>query len=156
MTAKVTVVTGHMFPLDDQAWMDRFKAGPEEGLRALIEEGFAHTTFADRFKSVEFVEPIRGLHGYDNDWFTGMGQGWALLGDAVSFKDPAVGQGLHDALYGCQFTKNAPVPPEITAAYGLVGTDPQATRTFLGIYNYVNEPEDLQAEIGRLMSAVSQ
>ncbi|GAA3325733.1 hypothetical protein GCM10020331_058820 [Ectobacillus funiculus] len=28
-----------------------------------------------------------------------MGKGWALIGDAVSFKDPAVGQGMHDAIY---------------------------------------------------------
>jgi hypothetical protein len=117
-----------------------------------------------------------------------------LLGDALTFKDPAVGQGLHDAIYaahmlaeilsqysaaewkdnwesmgtlyqstmeaklmsrfwmGCQFTKNAPVPAEVTAAYGLVGSDPQATETFFGMYNYVNEPEHLEAEIGRLMS----
>jgi flavin-dependent dehydrogenase len=191
-------VVGAMYPLEDQTWMSRFKASSEAGIRELIEEGFAHTTFASRFRKAELVEPVKGLHGYDNDWYIGMGHGWALLGDALSFKDPAVGQGLHDALYGahmlteilsqyradewknhwgsmgsayqsamevklmsrfwmgCQFTKNVPVPPEITAAYGLVGTDPQATRTFLGIYNYVNEPEDLQSEIGRLISAVSQ
>lgn len=187
-------VIGAMFPLDDLAWMERFKAGPEEAFRDLINEGFSHTTFADRFGKAEFAENVKGILGYDNDWHTGMGRGWALLGDALSFKDPAVGQGLHDALYaahmlteivsqyptnewqdkweamgtvyqsameaklmsrfwmGCQFTKNVPVPPEMTAAYQIVGSDRKATSTFLGIYNYVNEPEDLQAEIGRLLS----
>lgn len=189
-------VLGAMFPLDDSAWMERFKANPEEGIRDLIDEGFSHTSFAARLRKVKFVESIKGLHGYDNDWHVGMGRGWALLGDALSFKDPAVGQGLHDALYGahmlteilsqysadewkdrwdsmgtvyqsameaklmsrfwmgCQFTKNVPVPLEVTAAYQLVGSDAQATETFLGIYNYVNEPEELQSEIERLILEV--
>ncbi|TFE23399.1 NAD(P)/FAD-dependent oxidoreductase [Cohnella luojiensis] len=190
-------VVGVMYPLDDSAWMERFKSDPEEGIRRLIDEGFGHTSLADRFRKANFAETVKGMHGYDNDWFVGMGQGWALLGDALSFKDPAVGQGLHDALYGahmlseilsqypasewkrswepmgkvyqsameaklmsrfwigCQFTKNTPAPPEITAAYSLVGSDRQATETFLGMYNYVKEPEDLQKEIGRLLSGVN-
>lgn len=191
-------VLGVMFPLADSAWMERFKANPEYAIRDLIDEGFTHTTLADRFRKAEFApsESVKGLHGYDNDWFVGMGQGWALLGDALSFKDPAVGQGMHDALYGahmlaeilsqyasqdwssnwesmgavyqsameaklmsrfwmgCQFTKNVPVPPEVTAAYHLVGQDAQATEVFLGVYNYVSEPEHLHEEIGRLINRV--
>ncbi len=194
-TSDSQYVLGVMFPLEDAAWRERFKLNPEQGVRDLINDGFAHTTLADRFKKAEYAESIKGLHGYDNDWHVGMGRGWALIGDALTFKDPAIGQGLHDAIYaahmlteilsqysadewkdnwesmgtlyqstmeaklmsrfwmGCQFTKNAPVPAEITAAYGLVGSDPKATETFLGIYNYVSEPEQLQAEIGRLIKA---
>lgn len=190
-------VIGVMFPLEDTDWMQRFKHDPEAGIRDLINEGFSHTKLPKRLERSVFEESVRGLHGYNNDWYTGMGQGWALLGDALSFKDPAVGQGMHDALYGahiladilshypaedwsdhwepmgeiyqavmekklmsrfwmgCQFTKNAPVPPEVTAAYHLVGGDSKASSTFLGIYNYVNEPEDLEVEIGRLMGAPS-
>ncbi len=188
-------VVGGMFPLDDLPRVSRFKADPEAGFRELIEEGFAHTTLAERFRDAEFAEPIRGLHGYDSAWHVGMGEGWALLGDAFTFKDPCVGQGMHDALFGarlladvlsrhspedwrsnaasmgeayqsameeklmsrfwlgCQFTKNVPVPEEMTSAYRLIGTDRQATETFLGVYNYTSEPEDVQGEIGRLLAA---
>ncbi|OXS60508.1 monooxygenase [Cohnella sp. CIP 111063] len=189
-------VVGGMFPLNDIARLERFKANPEASFRELIDEGFGHTTLAERFRGARFVEPIRGLHGYDNDWYVGMGEGWALLGDALTFKDPCVGQGMHDALFGarlladilsrrpsdewqgnwasmgeayqsameeklmsrfwlgCQFTKNVPVSEEMTAAYNLVGSDRSATGTFLGMYNYASEPEDLQAEIGRLLASV--
>ncbi|MFB9273978.1 NAD(P)/FAD-dependent oxidoreductase [Cohnella cellulosilytica] len=191
-------VVGGMFPLVDFPRIARFKADPEAGFRELIEDGFAHTTLAERFGDTRFVEPIRGLHGYDNDWYVGMGEGWALLGDALTFKDPCVGQGMHDALFGarlladilsrhapeewrsnaasmgeayqsameeklmsrfwlgCQFTKNVPVPEEMTAAYRLIGADRQATETFLGMYNYSSEPEDIQAEIGRLLAAAQE
>lgn len=192
-------VVGVMFPLADAAWMERFKSDAANGIRDLIDEGFAHTTLAERFRKAEYAESesIKGLHGYDNDWHLGMGKGWALLGDSLSFKDPAVGQGMHDALYGahmlteilsqfpsgewqtkweemsgvyqsameaklmsrfwlgCQFTKNVPVPPEVTAAYHLVGRDERAKETFLGMYNYATEPEDLQLEIERLIMSVS-
>lgn len=191
-------VVGVMFPLVDSAWMERFKSNPANGIQDLIEEGFAHTTLADRFRVAEFAETesIKGLHGYDNDWHVGMGQGWALLGDALTFKDPAIGQGMHDAIYGahmlteilsqfeadewqtkweamsgvyqsameaklmsrfwmgCQFTQNKPVPPEVAAAYHLVAKDERAKETFLGMYNYSTEPEDLQAEIERLVAGV--
>ncbi len=196
-TSDSQFVMGAMFPLEDTDWINRFRMNPEAGIRDLIDEGFAHTTLPARLRKAIFDEPVKGLHGYNNDWHHGMGEGWALLGDALTFKDPAVCQGMHDALYGahllseilsqyradvwkdnwqrmgevyqsamesklmsrfwmgCQFTKNAPVPPEITAAYRLVGMDEQATQTFLGIYNYVNEPEDLQKEIGRLIGAAT-
>jgi len=188
-------VVGGMFPLDDDARRASFKANAEAGFRALIDDGFSHTSLPARFAEARFDEPIRGLHGYDNDWHVGMGEGWALLGDALTFKDPSVGQGIHDAVFGarlltailsrypkeewpdrwetmgqayqtameeklmsrfrlgCQFSKNVPMPEEAKAAYRLVAADEQATRVFLGIYNYANEPERLEGEIGRLVAA---
>ena len=49
---------------------------------------------------IQIVGKIKGLspqsaHGYFRP--TG-GPGWALIGDARHFKDPASGQGIHDAL----------------------------------------------------------
>jgi flavin-dependent dehydrogenase len=35
---------------------------------------------------------------FRNSRHQAVGPGWALVGDALSFKDPAVGQGMHDAL----------------------------------------------------------
>lgn len=95
-------VVGIMFPLEKKEWIEKFKSNPEVGFRELVDIGFSDTTFPERLRESSLVEPIKGLLGYDNDWFQGMGKGWALVGDAVSFKDPAVGQGMHDAIYGAR------------------------------------------------------
>lgn len=95
-------VIGLMVPLGRDDWMERFKRDPETAFRDLVDAGFADTvsSFPQRLRESRFVLPVRGVLGYDNDWFQGMGKGWALVGDAHSFKDPAIGQGLHDAIWG--------------------------------------------------------
>jgi 2-polyprenyl-6-methoxyphenol hydroxylase-like FAD-dependent oxidoreductase len=93
-------VVGLMFPLEDEEWMQRFKANPERAMVELIKLEFAGTPLAERIGGAVLAGRVKGLHGYDNDWYEGMGEGWALVGDALSFKDPAVGQGMPDALYG--------------------------------------------------------
>ncbi len=35
-----------------------------------------------------------------------MGKGWALVGDAVCFKDPGMAQGIHDAICGARILSN--------------------------------------------------
>jgi len=186
---------GVMFPLTDKEWAERMKRDPEAAVRALVDEGFAATTLPRRLRAARFDAPVRGLVGYDNDWHQGMGAGWALVGDALTFKDPTVGTGLHDALFGartlaellasmtpnewtgsweamaaayqrtmeerlmahfllgCQLTKNTPIAPEQEAAYALVGADAEATRKFLGFYNYSYSWDDIEREIGKLIAA---
>lgn len=92
-------VMGIMFPLEDIEWRETFRSNSVLGFRSLINTEFSNTDLPARMQDARFVGPIRGLLGYDNDWYKGMGKGWALIGDAVSFKDPAVGQGMHDAIY---------------------------------------------------------
>ncbi|MBB3110723.1 2-polyprenyl-6-methoxyphenol hydroxylase-like FAD-dependent oxidoreductase [Paenibacillus phyllosphaerae] len=93
-------VAGIMFPLADQEWREKFSAHAEAGFRDLAEAAFGNTGFPQRLAQARLEGPVKGLLGYDNDWYEGMGPGWALLGDALSFKDPAVGQGMHDAIFG--------------------------------------------------------
>lgn len=95
-------VVGVMFPLADSEWMGRFTKAPQTACRDLIESGFPGSKFPARMRETTLVGAIKGLHGYDNDWYQGMGSGWALVGDAFSFKDPAVGQGMQDALYSAR------------------------------------------------------
>jgi len=95
-------VVGIMFPLTDEYWMERFQSSPDTAMLEIAENGFAGSPLPGRLKNALQVEKIRGLHGYNNDWFQGMGKGWALVGDALSFKDPVVGQGMPDALYGAR------------------------------------------------------
>ncbi len=193
-TSDAQYVVGLMFPLARTAWIEQMKEAPEESFRAAVDAGLAHTDFPARLRAALLAEPIRGLLGYDNDWHTGMGDGWALVGDALVFKDPAVGQGLHDALYGartlaatlssvekeswhrswgelakryegamkskltglfylgCKFSQLSPVTPEEEAANALIGSSPEATRFFLGIYNYTSGAGDIEKAVGRLMA----
>ncbi|TCP52178.1 2-polyprenyl-6-methoxyphenol hydroxylase-like FAD-dependent oxidoreductase [Tumebacillus sp. BK434] len=191
-TSDGLAVVGVMYPLDNQKEMERFRHDPERAILDLLRESFSSTTFPERLSQATLVGKVKGLHGYDNDWYQGMGPGWALLGDALSFKDPAVGQGMHDALYGarvlakhldwnrswaelaaayegemeahmmsrfqlaCVFTKNIPFTPEQTAVNKLIGSDEQATRAFLGFYNYHNEMEDVEKEVGRILTTISR
>jgi flavin-dependent dehydrogenase len=190
-TSDQLCVIGVMFPLADKEWIDRFKSNPETGFRDLVSEGLSQTTLPTRLVSAKLVGSVKGLLGYVNDWYQGMGKGWALVGDALSFKDPAVGQGMHDAIYGarllteivakesvwndkweemaksyqtateakmlsrfylaCQFTKNVPFTEEQTAINRLIGSNPKAIETFLGIYNYASEPEQLEQTLMQLM-----
>lgn len=99
------VIVG-IFPLDNKALIEGFKSKPESCLRNLLTDHFPNTTIGARLKNAELVEPIKGILGYDNYWYEGMGKGWALVGDAVCFKDPSMAQGIHDAIYGARILSN--------------------------------------------------
>lgn len=101
-TSDNSYVAGVMFPLSDEYWMDRFRNSPDSAMLEIVESGFACAPFSGRLRNAVQVEKVKGLRGYNNDWFQGMGKGWALVGDALSFKDPVVGQGMPDALYGAR------------------------------------------------------
>ncbi|GMK39720.1 FAD-dependent oxidoreductase [Paenibacillus sp. CCS19] len=105
-TSDQLYVVGVMFPLDDEAWSERFAQSPETAMRDLIDSGFGDSPLPARVQKSTLVGKVRGLRGYDNDWHQGMGEGWALVGDALSFKDPAVGQGMHDALVSARTLTN--------------------------------------------------
>lgn len=98
-------VIGLMFPLEWKDALARMKENPEAGFREFVARGLGATSFPSRLKEAKRSGPIRGLLGYDNDWHEAMGPGWALAGDALSFKDPAVGQGMHDALLGARLLR---------------------------------------------------
>ncbi|MDF2835342.1 MAG: monooxygenase [Paenibacillus sp.] len=96
-------VVGVMFPLEDERLIAEMKSDPEAGFRKTVFEAFdERTTFASRLHEASLEGPIRGLLGYDNNWHEPMGNGWALVGDSWSFKEPAVGQGMHDAMYSAK------------------------------------------------------
>jgi len=99
-------VVGVMFPLDNQQWRARFKDNPEQAMRDLFDQSYSHTSLPERLRKASLAGQVRGLLGYDNDWYQGMGEGWALTGDAISFKDPAVGQGMQNALYAATILTN--------------------------------------------------
>lgn len=54
----------------------------------------------NRLKQAERVTDVVGIKRVENGYRQGWGQGWALVGDAMHYKDPSDGQGLYDALLG--------------------------------------------------------
>jgi flavin-dependent dehydrogenase len=90
------------FPLEDKCLVDSFKRDPENTFLQFLMNHFPNTSIAERMKKSTLSESIRGLIGYENYWYQGMGKGWALVGDAICFKDPAMAQGIHDAVCGAQ------------------------------------------------------
>lgn len=94
------------FPLENKTLLENFKEDPESSFRQFIDDHFPNTTLSYRLKASKLTEPIKGLIGYDNYWYQGMGAGWALVGDSICFKDPAMAQGIHDAIRGAQILAN--------------------------------------------------
>lgn len=95
------------FSVGDKRMLSRFKKEPEKSLRLLLQEHFPNTSLGARIKNARLIEPFRGFLNYNNYWYEGMGKGWALVGDALCFKDPAVAQGIHDAIFGAKILAQA-------------------------------------------------
>lgn len=51
-----------------------------------------------RLKNAHQVTQVMGVRKIENGYREAFGDGWALVGDAVHYKDPVDGQGMYDAL----------------------------------------------------------
>jgi flavin-dependent dehydrogenase len=54
----------------------------------------------NRLKQAKRVSDIVGMRPIENGYREAFGSNWALVGDAVHYKDPTDGQGMYDALLG--------------------------------------------------------
>ncbi|HEU4962485.1 MAG TPA: NAD(P)/FAD-dependent oxidoreductase [Bacilli bacterium] len=93
-------VVAATFPNNDADLVAAFRQDGEKALREYMGDFLpdGHERLAD----ARLVEPVKGLLHFDNHWYQGMGDGWAIVGDAVCFKDPGMGQGMHDAIFGAR------------------------------------------------------
>jgi flavin-dependent dehydrogenase len=95
-------------PTDDDLWLavlfiaqdqfESFRRGHEANYLARWQ---ADPMLAARLKHAERVSPVRGRGDFANFFRQSYGPGWALVGDAGSFKDAVVGQGFGDAARSC-------------------------------------------------------
>jgi 2-polyprenyl-6-methoxyphenol hydroxylase-like FAD-dependent oxidoreductase len=83
-------------PHDEREWVGAFMSSPEESMKRLL--CWIAPDLASHVLASTIEGPVRSLLKFRNDRHQAVGPGWALVGDALSFKDPAVGQGMHDAL----------------------------------------------------------
>ena len=54
----------------------------------------------DRLENARRVSDVVGIRPIENGYRQAYGANWALVGDAVHYKDPSDGQGIYDALLG--------------------------------------------------------
>jgi 2-polyprenyl-6-methoxyphenol hydroxylase-like FAD-dependent oxidoreductase len=92
-----------IFPHSNQKWMNAFQQNPEEAFIQYVKTQFTPINFHRRLTHAKLTTKIESLTNYSNHWYTGMGMGWALAGDAVIFKEPCIAQGVHDAMYGGRY-----------------------------------------------------
>lgn len=52
----------------------------------------------NRLKNAKLVSQVVGMRRVENGYRQAFGHGWALVGDALHYKDPLDGQGIYDAL----------------------------------------------------------
>ncbi|MGZ4134276.1 MAG: NAD(P)/FAD-dependent oxidoreductase [Tumebacillaceae bacterium] len=92
------------FPHQDTYWMERMKTDGEQAVRDYFASIIPESV--ERLAPARLTEPVKGIIDFNNHWFEGMGAGWALVGDAICFKDPGMGQGMHDAIFGGRILAN--------------------------------------------------
>lgn len=58
-------------------------------------------------ENAQMTTPIYGIKGVGNGYRKAGGNGWALIGDALHYKDPIDGQGIHDAMLSSKLLSEA-------------------------------------------------
>jgi len=87
--------------------MDKANFGPQKLESNYLETLQSIPEVWRRIKNARKVTDIVGVKGIRNGYRTPYGDGWALAGDAVHYKDPIDGQGIYDALLGTKILSEA-------------------------------------------------
>lgn len=61
----------------------------------------------NRLKNAQRTTKVVGIRSIENGYREAYGKHWALVGDAVHYKDPSDGQGIYDALLGSKLLAKA-------------------------------------------------
>ena len=94
---------------------DEIRGNPVLAYTRLIRQ--VSPEFDERLRESSRIEPVRGFGGHRGFIKRGSGPGWALVGDAGYFKDPATAHGITDALRDAQLLTRA-IVRGTTAAFG--------------------------------------
>lgn len=86
MNDNLYVIVG-IFLLENKELIGWLKLNSESCLCNFLIDNFLNIIIGMCLKNVELVELVKGIFGYDNYWYKGMGKGWVLVGDVVCFKD---------------------------------------------------------------------
>ncbi len=109
-----------------------------------------------RLAGARQVEPIRGFGGHPGFIRKSTGPGWALVGDAVYFKDPATAHGITDALRDAELLTAAIVRGTTAAFATYESTRLDLSRTLLQITDEIVSFTSLDADLKALHRALSQ
>jgi 2-polyprenyl-6-methoxyphenol hydroxylase-like FAD-dependent oxidoreductase len=91
--------------LPSHALKEDARSGVPAAYRSLIEQ--ASPALAERLTCARLSGTLRGFPGHRGRMRRPWGPGWALVGDAASFKDPITAHGLTDALRDAELLANA-------------------------------------------------
>lgn len=86
-----------------------FKSEAQLDVAAALQQTMARVspTVADGARAGTIVGPIRSFPGHHGQFRSAHGPGWALVGDAGYFKDPAAAHGLSDAFRDAELLTEA-------------------------------------------------
>jgi 2-polyprenyl-6-methoxyphenol hydroxylase-like FAD-dependent oxidoreductase len=126
--------SGGFIPTNDDltlAWVgvptDRFLAGLRHDMAAAFDRLLAEAApeAVERVAAARRVGPLRGFPGLPGNLRQPWGPGWALVGDAGSFRDPLSAHGITDALRDAELLARAVVS-------GLAGDEEQEAAALAG------------------------
>ena len=86
---------------------DKANFGPQKLESSYLESLQSIPEVWARLENAKRVTEIVGVKGIQNGYRRPYGDGWALVGDAVHYKDPVDGQGIYDALLGTKILAEA-------------------------------------------------
>ncbi len=87
------------------AFRSEVRGDASSALRRIVRE--VSSAFDARLDEARQVEPVRGFGGHAGFIRRASGDGWALVGDAGYFKDPATAHGITDALRDAELLARA-------------------------------------------------
>ena len=117
--------------------------------------GAASPHIAARLDEARMVEPVRGFGGHRGFIKTGVGPGWALVGDAGYFKDPLTAHGITDALRDAELLARAIVRGTTAAFVEYESTRHDLSRTLFEVTDTIASFAWTDAEVQALHRAFS-
>jgi 2-polyprenyl-6-methoxyphenol hydroxylase-like FAD-dependent oxidoreductase len=112
-------------------------------------------SFSRQLETAEQVEPVRGFGGLRGFIRRSVGPGWALVGDAGYFKDPATAHGITDALRDAELLARAVVAGTSDALAGYERTRDELSRAMFDITDEIASFPSSEERLQQLHRALS-
>jgi 2-polyprenyl-6-methoxyphenol hydroxylase-like FAD-dependent oxidoreductase len=111
--------------------------------------------FSERLDESTRVEPVRGFGGHRGFIKRASGPGWALVGDAGYFKDPATAHGITDAFRDAQLLSDAIAQGTPAGFAGYEATRLDLSRTLFEVTDQIASLSWTDVEVQSLHRAFS-
>ena len=106
--------------------------------------------FADRLEGATQIEDVRGFGGHPGFIKQSTGPGWALVGDAGYFKDPATAHGITDALRDAELLARAAIAGTADAMQQIEATRLDLSRRLFDVTDEIASFPESEAHLQSL------